>query len=146
VTDTATRSEPTAAADPRLGEALKVALDGQYHVTRQKARDTLTKDEIIRDPSLSMDEARAWTLKALKHLSTKGYGNRGFTLPDQASDPAAVVTGFEALGARRPVPGDQGRACSTGCGAARSRASAPTSRSPAGCRTSSRPSTSGASR
>jgi acyl-CoA oxidase len=97
VTDTATRTEPTAAADPRLGEALKVALDGPYHASRQRPRDTLSRDEILRDPGLSMDEARAWTLKALIHLSTKGYGNKGFVLPGQPADPAAVVTGFEAL-------------------------------------------------
>ena len=71
MTDTATRPETPAAADPRLGEALKVALDGPYHASRQRARDTLTKDEILRDPALSMDEARAWTLKALTHLSTR---------------------------------------------------------------------------
>jgi acyl-CoA oxidase len=97
VTDTATRPETTDAADPRLGEALKVALDGPYHAARQAARDTLTAEEILRDPSMTMDQARVWTLKALKHLSTKGYGNTGFTLPDQPSDPAAVVNGFEAL-------------------------------------------------
>ena len=44
-----------------------------------------------------MDQARDWTLKALKHLSTKGFANKGFTLPDQPSDPAVVVNGFEAL-------------------------------------------------
>ena len=97
MTDTATRPESPAAADPRLGEALKVALDGPYHAARQKARDTLTREEILRDPGLSMEEARAWTLKALQHLSAKGYGNTGFMLPDRAADPAAVVNGFEAL-------------------------------------------------
>ena len=35
----------------------RVALDGPYHDARQKARETLNRDEIIRDPSLSMDEA-----------------------------------------------------------------------------------------
>ncbi len=97
MTDTATRLETPTAADPRLGEALKVALDGPYHALRQKARDTLTADEVLRDPTLSMDEARAWTLDALQHLATKGYGNTGFALPGQQADPAAVVTGFEAL-------------------------------------------------
>ncbi|MBI4899737.1 MAG: acyl-CoA dehydrogenase family protein [Actinobacteria bacterium] len=80
-----------------MGEALKVALDGPYHPLRQKARDTLTAAEILRDPTLSVDEARAWTLAALQHLATKGYGNTGFALPGQAADPATVVTGFEAL-------------------------------------------------
>jgi len=54
VTDTATRPETTDAADPRLGEALKVALDGPYHAARQAARDTLTAEEILRDPSMTM--------------------------------------------------------------------------------------------
>ena len=54
MTDTATRLETTAAADPRLGEALKVALDGPYHAARQAARDTLTAEEILRDPSMTM--------------------------------------------------------------------------------------------
>ena len=40
MTDTAIRPETTDAADPRLGEALKVALDGPYHAARQAARDT----------------------------------------------------------------------------------------------------------
>lgn len=97
MTDTATRPETPTAADPRLGEALKVALDGPYHPLRQKARETLTADEILRDPTLSMDEARTWTLSALQHLATKGYGNTGFAFPGQTPDPASVVTGFEAL-------------------------------------------------
>ena len=97
MTDTATRPETPTAADPRLGEALKVALDGPYHALRQRPRDTVSRDEILRDPTLSMDEARTWTLKALKHLSAKGYANTGFVLPGQQADPAAVVTGFEAL-------------------------------------------------
>ena len=97
MTDTATRPETPTAADPRLGEALKVALDGPYHALRQRARDSLTAEEILRDPALSMEEARAWTLSALQHLATEGYANTGFALPGQAPDPAAVVTGFEAL-------------------------------------------------
>ena len=34
---------------------------------------------------MTMDQARDWTLKALQHLAAKGYGNKGFTLPDQSS-------------------------------------------------------------
>jgi acyl-CoA oxidase len=97
VTDTATRPDTPVVDDPRLGEALKVALDGPYHPLRQKARDNLSAAEILRDPTLPVDEARAWTLAALQHLATKGYGNTGFALPGAAPDPAAVVTGFEAL-------------------------------------------------
>ena len=74
-----------------------VALDGPYHAARQEARDTLTADELLRDPGLSMAEARAWTLNALSHLAGKGYGNKGFPLPGRPADPAAVVMGFEDI-------------------------------------------------
>jgi acyl-CoA oxidase len=97
VTSTATRLETPKIDDARLGEALMVALDGPYRAARQEARDTLTAEELLRDPGLSMAEARSWTLNALSHLAGKGYGTKGFPLPGRPADPAAVVMGFEAL-------------------------------------------------
>ncbi len=96
MTSTATSMEFDLDGAP-LGDALMEALDGPYHAARQEARDTLTVDELLRDPGMTMDQARAWTLAALSHLATKGYGNRGFPLPGRPADPAAVVVGFEAL-------------------------------------------------
>ncbi len=85
------------ADDPRLGEALKVALDGPYHEARQRARDTLDPAVMLRDPAMPMAEAREWTKNALVSLAAQGWGNAGYPVNGAAGDPAAAVMSFEAI-------------------------------------------------
>lgn len=80
------------------GDALRTALDGPFHQLKQRWRTEVTDDDVVRDPSLSMAEARDWTLDrvirvAERHLVTAGfpsaYGGTGTA--------AESVANFEML-------------------------------------------------
>ncbi len=84
---------------PAAGAALREALDGPFHALKQRWRDEVRADEVVRDPSLGMDDARAWTLQRLVDLSRRGFVTAGF--PDSAGgtgDMAESVANFEMLG------------------------------------------------
>ena len=80
-----------------LGDALTAALDGAYHGLRQQVRDSLTADDLLRDPSMSMAEARAWVKESLVALAARGWGNAGYPVDGKATDVEAGVVSFEAL-------------------------------------------------
>ncbi len=98
MTQTIDRPETqTAASDRPLGEALMVALDGPYHDLRQDVRDSLTADDLLRDPGMTMPQAREWTKKKLVKLAGEGWGNAGYPVNDSKGDAALGVVSFESL-------------------------------------------------
>ncbi len=63
---------------PVSGAALREALDGPFHELKQHWRDTVSADDVVRDPALSMAEARDWTLDRIIRLTGRGLGVAGF--------------------------------------------------------------------
>lgn len=60
------------------GEALRAALDGPFHAIKQRWRDEVSADDIVRDPHLGIAAAREWTLDrvvraAAAHRVTAGF-------------------------------------------------------------------------
>ena len=51
------------------GEALRRALDGPFHEIKQRWRNEVDGADVVRDPALSMEEARDWTLERVKDLA-----------------------------------------------------------------------------
>ncbi len=86
----------TTSAAP-LGEALVVALDGPYHALRQNVRDSLTADDLLRDPAMTMAQAREWVKKTLVRLAGQGWGNAGYPVNGSKGDAALGVVSFESL-------------------------------------------------
>ncbi len=63
---------------PATGRALAEALDGPFHATKQRWRDELDADDVVRDPSLDVAGARAWTLERIQRLSARNFVTAGF--------------------------------------------------------------------
>lgn len=63
---------------PVAGSSLVEALDGPFHATKQRWRDEVSVDEILRDPAMDMDQAREWALQAMTNLSAKSFITAGF--------------------------------------------------------------------
>ncbi|WP_257158942.1 hypothetical protein [Corynebacterium cystitidis] len=49
------------------GPALRRALDGAHHDTKQRFRTELTPDIVVRPYDQTMDQARQWTFESLKN-------------------------------------------------------------------------------
>lgn len=78
------------------GEALRKALDGPFHEIKQRWRDEIVADDIVRDPSLSMEEARDWTLDRLVRLASRQMVTAGFpTAQGGTGNAAQSVANFE---------------------------------------------------
>ncbi len=77
------------------GQGLRDALDGPFHKIKQHWRDTISAEDIIRDPTLGLEEARAWTLEHLVALANRGYAVAGF--PGREGTMAESVAHFEML-------------------------------------------------
>ncbi len=60
------------------GEALRRALDGRYHGLKQRWRDTVTAEDVVRDPAASMEEARPWALEKMIALVQRDFLVAGF--------------------------------------------------------------------
>ncbi len=78
-----------------IGQALRQALDGPFHAIKQHWRDTVSAEDVTRDPGLCVDEARAWTLEKLTALANRGYAVAGF--PGHGGTVAESVAHFEML-------------------------------------------------
>lgn len=78
--DTAPQPTDEILAAPDLGAGLLAALDGAYHDERVRVRNALSADDVVRDHTQSVAEARAWTLDRLVRLSNNGFGRAG--VPD----------------------------------------------------------------
>jgi acyl-CoA oxidase len=89
----AAREELTA-----LGAALRHAVDGSWREIRQQARAEFDADRLLRDPSLSVPEARDWARQRLHELADRGYGRTGF--PESVGgggDLGGSIVDFEML-------------------------------------------------
>ena len=81
-----------------LGAALTRALDGQFADQRADARANFPVENLLRDPCLTIEQARDWVLSRLKELSAAGFGASGMkTSADGDADPAAALIAFEML-------------------------------------------------
>lgn len=60
------------------GEALSRALDGPFHDLKQKWRDEVSADDVVRDTSLTVEEARDWTLDRVVKLAHRNLVTAGF--------------------------------------------------------------------
>ena len=60
------------------GEALRRALDGPFHEIKQRWRNEVDGADVVRDPALSMEEARDWTLERVKDLAARHLVTAGF--------------------------------------------------------------------
>ncbi len=64
-----------------LGRALRVATGGRYLPVRDRARAELPAEVMVRDPAMTVDEARAWTRTSLARLTEAGFVCSGY--PEQ---------------------------------------------------------------
>ncbi|MCK0110914.1 acyl-CoA dehydrogenase family protein [Ornithinimicrobium sp. F0845] len=81
-----------------LGRSLRTALDGTFRDVRRDLRAMLTGGDFLRDPSLSVPEARAWTSNALQGIVDAGHGGAGFpTSVGGDGLVASSVVNFEML-------------------------------------------------
>lgn len=81
-----------------LGAALRHAVDGRSSQIREAARRDLDPAVLLRDPGLSVPEARAWTRERLQELADAGYGRRGFPASvGGQGDLGGTVAEFESL-------------------------------------------------
>lgn len=81
-----------------LGAALRTALDGSFAEARARGRAELPVENLLRDPSQPMPEAREWVLNRLRELAAAGFGAAG--VPVSAADhgsPQDAVMAFEML-------------------------------------------------
>jgi len=69
-----------------LGDALRRATGGRYGPVRELARATVPADVMVRDPELTMGEARAWTTEALGRLVDRGMAGSGFPVAQGGLD------------------------------------------------------------
>ncbi|MDO5736505.1 MAG: acyl-CoA dehydrogenase [Propionibacteriaceae bacterium] len=77
------------------GHGLTVALDGPFHEIKNHWRSTITADDVVRDPSLPLPEARAWALEHLIDIANRGYAVAGF--PGHGGTVAESVAHFEMM-------------------------------------------------
>ncbi|MGV8845702.1 acyl-CoA dehydrogenase family protein [Tessaracoccus sp.] len=77
------------------GHGLMVALDGPFHAVKDHWRSTVSADDVVRDPSLNVEDAREWTFEHLVRMATKGYAVAGF--PGHPGSVAESVAHFEMM-------------------------------------------------
>ena len=77
------------------GHGLMVALDGPFHAIKDHWRSTITADDVVRDPSQSMQDAREWALQHLVDIANRGYAVSGF--PGHSGSVSESVAHFEMM-------------------------------------------------
>lgn len=78
---TSTVSADTATAEHALtdlGAALRHATGGSYGDVREEARRTVGRDLMVRDPAMSMAQARAWTRQTIARFNELGMAASSF--------------------------------------------------------------------
>jgi len=81
-----------------LGATLRTTLDGSFAQALAEGRAALPADNLLRDPSQSMPEAREWVLNRLRELVEGGPASDG--VPHSSADrgsPHGQVVAFELL-------------------------------------------------
>jgi len=97
--DTPTATDRRPLLPPATGADLTAALDGPFHEIKQRWRDELGVDDLVRDPAAGMEDARDWTLRRLVDLSQRGFVTAGFPASvGGTGDMAASVANFEMMG------------------------------------------------
>lgn len=80
------------------GEALRKSLDGPFHALKQRWRDEVTADDVVRDTALTMDEARDWALDRVIGLASRNFVTAGFPSEQGGTGNAAEsVANFEMV-------------------------------------------------
>ncbi|GAA4891387.1 acyl-CoA dehydrogenase [Tessaracoccus lubricantis] len=80
------------------GEGLRRALDGPFHTQKQRWRDEVGADDVVRATDLSMEEAREWALDKLTVLARRNFVTAGFPAAQGGTGNAAEsVANFEML-------------------------------------------------
>lgn len=78
---------------------LRIALDGRWRSVRDAAREYLNRADLLPDPSLTLDEARARSLRLMRDLVVEKLPHAGFrTEHGGTGDVGAAITGIEMLG------------------------------------------------
>jgi len=81
-----------------LGDEVRRAIDGKWRHVREQSREQLSKLDLLYDPSLTLDEARARVLEQMRALVPTGIPAAGFrTEHGGLGDPGMAVTGIEML-------------------------------------------------
>ena len=81
-----------------LGAALRRSADGTYRDVRAQLRTLLVEQDMTRDPSLSIAEARDWTRDKIGQLAASGRGGAGFpTSGGGDGELAGSIVNFEIL-------------------------------------------------
>lgn len=80
------------------GEALRTVLDGPFHDLKQRWRDEVSADDVVRDTALTMQEARDWTLDRVTRLAHRRLVTAGFPTEQGGTGGAAdSVANFEMV-------------------------------------------------
>ena len=79
------------------GSALRRALDGPFHEVKQRWRTEVKAEDVVRDTGLGVEEAREWTLAAVKRLADRDLVTAGFPRAHGGTGTIAEsVANFEA--------------------------------------------------
>lgn len=80
------------------GEALRRSLDGPYHHLKERWRNEIVADDVVRDPAQSVEEARAWALEKVTALAQREFVTAGFPAEVGGTGNAAEsVANFEMV-------------------------------------------------
>lgn len=82
-----------------LVDNLRIALDGRWRTTRESVREQIDRSDLLPDPSLTLDQARARSLELMTELTAHGFAHAGFLEKHGGSgDIGASITAIEILG------------------------------------------------
>ncbi|HHT13372.1 MAG TPA: hypothetical protein GX013_09460, partial [Propionibacterium sp.] len=80
------------------GEGLRRALDGPFHDLKQRWRNEVKADDIVRHTDMSLEEARVWTLDRIKRLTRNEFVTAGFPEAQGGTGTSAEsVANFEMM-------------------------------------------------
>ena len=89
----------TADEQALLVDNLRFVLDGRWRATRDQIRETSNRADLLPDPSLTIDEARARMLEVMRELASQGFSAAGFGADHGGTgDVGASITAIEMLG------------------------------------------------
>ncbi|MGV9713303.1 acyl-CoA dehydrogenase family protein [Gordonia sp. NPDC003424] len=82
-----------------LVDNIRYVLDGRWRSIRDEVRKSANRADLLPDPGLTLDEARARILGIMRELSSQGFAAAGFAADHGGSgDVGASITAIEMLG------------------------------------------------
>lgn len=82
-----------------LVDNLRIALDGRWRTAREAVREQLNRSDLLPDPSLPLDQARARILDIMRELAGHGFPRAGFLEKHGGTgDIGASISAIELLG------------------------------------------------